>query len=223
MFVPAYGSGSRAVEALATAESVVDKLGIEWTTYKRWSEFLDGLSRASAVVVAIQPGDLEIRERLGTLPRASRSKIIVLSSPDAGKPTIDGIQTISATRAGLSLELPWALYRVRASAFFREQAARVDQDPRLTAVMRRFIEVALLAEPPLVTVEALAQLSRRSAQDVWYHVLRRWPAVRKNCFSGSCSFAPYLVVHVVPRGSARQRASGLAARESVGPRARWWT
>ncbi|MCG8468302.1 MAG: hypothetical protein MJB57_08840 [Gemmatimonadetes bacterium] len=36
-------------------------------------------------------------------------------------------------------------------------------------MMKRFLEIALLADPPLVTVASLGKLARRSAQDVWYH------------------------------------------------------
>lgn len=154
----------------ASAEGAVRSCG-------RWEEFRSSLEKADCAVVAARPSggqliaDLQLLEdRHGgadggrpalvlCLPRTSRT---LRRLKDAAADEVVWLDEVEA-------ELPLAIRRGRAECRFREFRRRIADCEHLSPTLARAIGRALSRQPPVTSVQHLAEEVERDRRTLWHH------------------------------------------------------
>lgn len=169
MQVVAYAPDVGARSLLADARTVTDLAVARWAVFEEWARFEPAaLCGDGPVVVGWSNQAGELSEQTDALRAVLGSGLVILGPPNTPR-GIKGLPSVvTTTTTGLRHDLPWALRGAHVANALRQFATRI-QRANLSDMMKRFVSVALLSEPPIGTVATLAARCRRSPQDVWYH------------------------------------------------------
>lgn len=142
-----------------------------------WEEFRDSLDDTACAVVAARPtgaqlfADLQLLDGRGDGGDGTGVALVLCLPRNSNglrrlkDLTVDEVVWLDE----LDDQLPRAVRRARAERRFREFRGRVARCDHLSPTLARAIERALTRQPPLTSVQRLAQEVERDRRTLWHH------------------------------------------------------